>query len=389
VIGYSIHFGAQRGARVVVKAGVTGEKPTFNQLKAASKRDEAEHQHQELRDSISEDQQNRESPISNLIQESNRKDMEKNSESDLKLLHDMFKSMFENLEKKMSENIQKNMSEMKESSQNLERGMLETNKKISETNQEIVAIKNQFRDFDSDFEFKVEQIIDNVTRVINEKISSEVTRVEVKLNEKFEQLAEEMEEQVKNMTQKVQVEDEKCTEEILKRQGEKAAQLKSKSKDLQNESHEGPNQSQVREVAPVQNESSGFQISLTQAGQKSAQLNIKNRELQSNLDEGLDKSQEIESILILNKSRNVHISFTQAYHGVINENILNCKSIYLFENYGYAYNSRTVRIDITVYEKDRIISHNKVTKYKKCKRLEWCINVKEKDVSTSNLKEIM
>jgi hypothetical protein len=39
--------------------------------------------------------------------------MEKNSESDLKSLHDMFKGMFENLEKKMSEdnqNLQKKMS---------------------------------------------------------------------------------------------------------------------------------------------------------------------------------------------------------------------------------------------------------------------------------------
>jgi hypothetical protein len=110
-------------------------------------------------------------------------------------------------------------------------------------------------------------------------------------------------------------------------------------------------------------------------------LNVKSKDIQSELPEEINMSQIIENTLIQDKSRNIQISPTQADHGIVikstNENTLNCKSIYLFTNYGNAYNSRTVRIDITVYERDRIISYNKVTKYKKYRRLEWCMNVKK------------
>jgi hypothetical protein len=246
-------------------------------------------------------------------------------------IQDMFKILLE----KMAENNQSLQINLQNLQINLE-------KKISETNQEVVAIKKQFMEFDSDFEFKVEQIIDNVTRVIDEKISSEVTRVELKVKDKFEQLAEEMEEKVNEMIPIVQIEDQDCLEENLKRQGERAAQLKSKSRDLQNELNEGLNKSQVREVALVQNESSGFQISLTQADQK-------------------------------------------ATNGITRERTHAYKSICLFMK--YAYNFITVIIDITVYERDRVINNYKMKRNKKYRRLEWCINVKEKDVGTRNLKK--
>jgi hypothetical protein len=92
------------------------------------------------------------------------------------------------------------------------------------------------------------------------------------------------------MAQKVQVEVENCTEENLKRQGEKAAQLKSKN--LQSELLEGINMTQVKEVTFIQDKSSSICISPTQA----------NYEVIS------------ESTI---------------------ENTRDCKSIYLFTKYGY------------------------------------------------------
>jgi predicted nuclease with TOPRIM domain len=271
----------------------------------------------------------------------------------------------ENLQKNMSEMNQK-MSEMKVDHQNLQ---INLERKISETNQEVVAIKKQFREFNSNFEFKVEQIIDNVTRVIDEKISSEVTSVEVKLNDKFEKPADE-EEEVKDMAQKVQVEtenckeeneridpklkdkiedyskelnekcenladdmDEKCTEENLKRQGERTAQLKSKSKDVQNEVLEGLNMIQVKEITFIQDTSASTQISPIQT------------------DYG-----------IINVGTNKK---TRDY-----------KCICPFRKYAYSF--RTVIIDITGYERDRVVNNDKVKRSKKCKRLEWCINVKKR-----------
>jgi hypothetical protein len=84
--------------------------------------------------------------------------------------------------------------------------------------------------------------------------------------------------------------------------------------------------------------------------------------------------------LIQDTSRNVKISLTQADHGIVNkstnEKTGNCKNIYLFRKYAYTF--RTVRIYATLYERDRIISNNKVTKSKKYRKMEWCINVKKK-----------
>jgi hypothetical protein len=40
--GYSIYFGAQRGARVVVKAGTDRERPTFSKVRTAFKEDEVD-----------------------------------------------------------------------------------------------------------------------------------------------------------------------------------------------------------------------------------------------------------------------------------------------------------------------------------------------------------
>jgi hypothetical protein len=56
--------------------------------------------------------------------------------------------------------------------------------------------------------------------------------VEIELNDKFEILTDKMDERVNNMIHNVQVENDNCTEVMLKRQGEKAAQLTVKSKDL-------------------------------------------------------------------------------------------------------------------------------------------------------------
>jgi hypothetical protein len=207
-------------------------------------------------------------------------------------------------------------------------------------------------------------VTNDISSKVNEKISSKVARVEAELNEKFEKLADQMDERVSNMIQKVQVEGENCTEETLKRQGEKAAQLDVKSKYIQGELREGLNMTQVKDVTLIQDSS----------------RNVIIENIQGELLEELDMTQVKGVTLIQDKTNNNQISPAEADHGIVikstNENTLNCKSIYLFTKYGYACSSRTVRIDITVYERDRIISYNKVTKYKKYRRLEWCINSK-------------
>jgi hypothetical protein len=63
----------------------------------------------------------------------------------------------------------------------------------------------------------------------------------------------------------VQVEVENCTEETLKRQGEKAAQLNGNSKDIQSELPEEINMSRVIENTLIQDKSSSICISPTQA----------------------------------------------------------------------------------------------------------------------------
>jgi hypothetical protein len=85
---------------------------------------------------------------------------------------------------------------------------------------------------------------------------------------------------------------------------------------------------------------------------------------------------------------NIKISPTQADHGVVNESTnektSNCKCIYLFKEYVYTF--RTVRIDVTVYERDKVISYDKVTRYKKCRKMEWC---KKKYVQTEKRNEVI
>jgi hypothetical protein len=249
--------------------------------------------------------------------------MESISKNDLKLLHDMCKDMFEKINQTMSE-MKQTMSEMKADRQNFLKKISEENHNLQETNQELKNCVSEIRE-----EIKAE----NVRMDSELKVKIEVSSKDI--NEK--------DDKVNRMIQEVQVEDNNCTEENLKRQGEKTAPLNRKSKDLQNELNEGLNKSQVREVALVQNESSGFRISPTQADQK-------------------------------------------ATNGITRERTRAYKSICLFMK--YAYNFITVIIDITVYEKDRAINNDKVKRNKKCKKLEWCINVKEKDVSTNSLKEI-
>jgi DNA repair exonuclease SbcCD ATPase subunit len=276
------------------------------------------------------------------LSETNQKIAETNQK--LSETNQKMSESYGNLEKKLDETNQK-LSEMEESNHNfymnletkLDEFNLNIEKKLSENyvSEFGVGIKgkneNEFR---SVVESKLEQNVEDITAV-TDGISRKGTGVEVELNDKFEKPAEEVEGEVNKMVQKVQVEYDNCTEENLKQQGER--------------------------VEP---------------------LNIKNKDLQSKSDETLNKSQVNDVTLIQDTSRNVEISPTQADYGVIiestNENTCNCKNIYLFRK--YAYTLRTDRMDITVYEKDRSISNNKVTKYKKYRKLEWCINVKKEVV---------
>jgi hypothetical protein len=210
-------------------------------------------------------------------------------------------------------------------------------RKISENNKELRNYVREIRDemkidneIDSEVESKLGLNIEDNTGVTDE-ISSKDTGVEVEVNNKFEELADNVYGEVKDMAQYVQVEDDNCNEETLKRQGERAAQLKSKSKELRSELHEGLNKSQVREVTLVQNKGSSFQISPTQVDPK-----------------------------------------------ITTKKTSNYKCICMFTK--YAYNFRTARRKTTLYERDKFMSYKKVTKYKKCKKLEWCINVKRKVV---------
>jgi hypothetical protein len=99
-----------------------------------------------------------------------------------------------------------------------------------ETEQEVADMKRDFREFGSIFEAKLEQNVEDLTAVTDEKVPSKNTAVEAELKERSEKLADEVDGKI----QKVQAEVEKGTEEILKWQGEKAAQLNVKINNLQN-----------------------------------------------------------------------------------------------------------------------------------------------------------
>jgi hypothetical protein len=310
-------------------------------------------------------------PVSEIskTQKGDSKNMERISGIDQpcqQSVQDMLKSMFE----KMSEDNKNLLKEMSENNQNLQ---INLEKKISENNQNLIDFKgsmekkfsetkaanqnflkrldefhlniekklsirikgNNENEIDSEVESKLGPNIENST-VVRDEISSK----EAELNGQFEKLADNIEE-VDNMRHKVQVENDNCNEEILKRQWEKAGQLTVKSKDLQNGLLEGLNMTQLNELPE---ESSSICVFPTQD------------------DEGIVKEST-------------------------NEKTSNYKSICLFMK--YSYNFITVIIDITLYERDRAINNDKMKRNKKCKRLEWCINVKEKNVSTRSLKEIM
>jgi hypothetical protein len=187
-----------------------------------------------------------------------------------KSLENMLRCMY----KKMSENNQNLEKKLSDVQVNLER-------KISESNQELK----------------------NYVSEIKAEMKDREEKENPELNDKFEEPADEEEGEVDNMRQKVQVENDNCTEETLKRQGERTAQSNEKSKDLQDEVLEGTNMTQSKELPE--------------------------------------------------SCSSICISTTQANCGVTSESVIentrDYKSIRLFTK--YAYNFITVIIDITVYEK--------------------------------------
>jgi prefoldin subunit 5 len=278
-------------------------------------------------------------------------------ENDLKSVQDILRSILES-----NHSLRRTMLE---SNQNIERKLDETNKKISENNQnmenkfsemnqnisemtqnlqetmsETKADNQNFlkrldkfhlnieNEIDYAVESKLGQNIEDITAVMD-KISSK----QEELNEKCEKLADDMDGEVNNVIPKVQVEDEDCTEENLKRQGEKAAQLYVNSNDIPSE-----------------------------------------------LSEEIDWSPIIENTWVPDKSRSICISTTQANYEVTSKitrkRTSDYKCICLFRKYACTF--RTVRKYATLYERDRVINNDIVKRYKKCKRLEWCINVKKR-----------
>jgi hypothetical protein len=157
-------------------------------------------------------------------------------------------------------NLKKDLDEFKHK-------LLGNNQILPETNPELKNCVSEIRDeinneneIDSEVKSKLGQNIEDSTKMTDE-MSSKVTGMELELNDKFEKLADDTDERMNNVVQNVQVEDEKCTEELLKRQGEKAAQLNIKSKDFQNELLDGLNMTQVKEVTLIQDKTSNSQIS--------------------------------------------------------------------------------------------------------------------------------
>jgi hypothetical protein len=264
-----------------------------------------------------------------------------NIDTDTKTILDTFKILHEKMSEMLADNpnlqinLEKKFSEMNisEINQDLQRTMSE----MMADNQNFLKKLDKFHlnienEIDYAVESKLGQNIEDITAVTDE-ISSKVTGVEIELNDKFEKLADDIDGEVNNMIPKVQVEDEDCTEENLKRQGEEAAQL-----------------------------------------------NVNTKDIWSELSEEINRSQIIENTWVPDKSSSICISPTQANYGVTSESVIentrDYKSICLFTK--YAYNCITVIIDMTVYERDRAINNDKVKRNKKCKKLEWCINVKEK-----------
>jgi hypothetical protein len=186
-----------------------------------------------------------------------------NIDTDTKTIQDMFKILHEKMSEMLADNPNLQI--------NLEKKFSEMN--ISEINQELK---------------------DCVTEMREEKKNPE-------LNDKFEKSADKEEGEVNNMIPIVQVKDGNYTEENLKRQGEKAAQL-----------------------------------------------NVKRKYIHGELLEELEMTQVKGVTLIQDKTSNSQISPAEADHGIVikstDENTLNCKTIYLFTKYGYACSSRTVRL---------------------------------------------
>jgi hypothetical protein len=142
------------------------------------------------------------------------------SENDLKSVKDILISILES-----QQNLHKTMLEIRESNQNFFKEISEDNRNFGKKLDEFhLNIENEI---DSAVETKLGQNIED-SNVVTDEISSK----EAELDEKFGKLADDMDGEVNDMIQEVQVEDNNCTEEILKRQGEKAAQLNVKTKNL-------------------------------------------------------------------------------------------------------------------------------------------------------------
>jgi hypothetical protein len=290
--------------------------------------------------------------------------MEKNSESNLKSLHDMLNGMFESLQRSMLENNQnmeknlsemkadnlKNLSEMKAVNQSVPINLKSLQKTMSEMkvdNEQLqINLEKKLSDVQVNLERKIsensKELKDDV-REIREENKNEDEKVQLEFNNKIKDSSKDINEKddkVNSVIQIVQAEDEKCTEEILKRQGEKAAQLYANSNDTPSE-----------------------------------------------LSEEIDWSPIIENTWV----PDICISTTQANYGVTSESTIekthDYKSICMFTKYAYTF--KTVRIYATLHEKDKVISYNKVTKYKKYRTMEWCINVKREKVYVQIVKKMM
>jgi hypothetical protein len=169
----------------------------------------------------------------------------------------------------------------------------------------------------------------NCFKEIREERKNEDEKVQPKLKDKIEDNCKDInvkvDQRINDVTQIVQVEDDNCTEENLKRQGEKAAQLNIKTNNLQDKEL---NESQVHDVTMIQDTSRSLKI----------------ENLQTELLEGLDMTQVEAGTLIQNTSRNIQISLTQTDQGIVkestNEKTSNYRRICLFKKYACSF--RTV-----------------------------------------------
>jgi hypothetical protein len=200
---------------------------------------------------------------------------------------------------------------------------------------------------------------DNLNNVQEEeKLSRKIIGVEIKTNNKLEKLADDMDGEVNDMIPEVQVENDNCNEEILKRQGEKAAQLNFNNTDIHSESPEEIDRSPIMENIWIQDKHSSIQSSPTNYGIINERTN--------------ERTGDCKNIDLFKK---IGYANTQARalwaDKITQEKTSNCKK--------YACNVITVITDVTVHEKDRGINNDKVKRYKKCRKLEWCINVRKKN----------